>query len=267
MAGSHRPVNSLACAGYECVYEAKRHKPGIRAGAIETIYKRLGNNSDQTAPRSRQANASLDALERAVFESKQSGRQSIGQQILQSGDFEDVDDGASDSPSPSSPRAEGGMIQVDLDGSSTQHFNYSQQLPPEGNNTFNDLGNEDDEAYPQLPPLESIEAIVTLYFSHVHPWIPMLNQDRFRNRLRYPAEMQRLDVILHAMYVSVHRYLPENAEEGLPNVSYPAWPISSLRRWVVTTAMDNLSIQGLQALIIIAFDDVRCNPFLPFSRS
>lgn len=149
------------------------------------------------------------------------------------------------------------MIQVDVGGTSNQDFQYNQPLPLENNEVFHGLGSEDDdEAYPQLPPPQFIEAIVSLYFSHVHPWIPMLNQDRFRNRLRHPAEIQRIDVILHAMYVSVHRYLPGSMGESVPSIEYPGWSITSLRRWVVTTAMDNLSIHGLQALIIIAFDDV-----------
>lgn len=149
------------------------------------------------------------------------------------------------------------MIQVDVGGTSNQDFQYHQSLPTENNETFHGVGSEDDEeVYPQLPPPQFIEAIVTLYFSHVHPWIPMLNQDRFRSRLRYPAEIQRIDVILHAMYVSVHRYLPGSMGENAPGLEYPGWSTTSLRRWVVTTAMDNLSVHGLQALIIIAFDDV-----------
>jgi hypothetical protein len=207
-------------------------------------------------------NLVLDALERAVFESQQSsGRPSLAQQILQP-EGDDADDGVLDSPSPASPRASSGMIQVDVGGTSNQGFQYNQPLPPENNEVFHGLGSEDDhEVYPQLPPPQFIEAIVTLYFSHVHPWIPMLNQDRFRNRLRYPAEIQKIDVILHAMYVAVHRYLPGSVGENVPGIEYPGWSITSLRRWVVTTAMDNLSIHGLQALIIVAFDDVSFSPF------
>lgn len=32
----------LTVIGHECVYETKRIKPGIKAGAIENIHRRLG---------------------------------------------------------------------------------------------------------------------------------------------------------------------------------------------------------------------------------
>lgn len=94
----------------------------------------------------------------------------------------------------------------------------------------------------------------------------MLNQDRFRSRSQFPDELQKLEIILHAMSIAVCRYvIPNEGDErnsGPHSVSYTGWSPASLRRWVVSTAMDNLSIEGLQALIIIAFDDVG-NSILP----
>lgn len=235
----------ISPAGHECVYESKRHKPGIRAGAIETIYKRL------------------DALERAVFESQSnadaSTKATIERQRILLGDLDEAgDDEGSDSDSPSSPRGDHTVpddaIQVDQPGPAITgiHHQYDQ---PGSLHAFNTT--DQDEPYPQLPPFPLIETIVTVYFSHVHPWIPMLNQDRFRSRLQSPPhEIQKLDIILHAMFVATCRYLLSDQQDAEASVAYRGWSLLSLRRWVVSMAMDNLSIQGLQALIIIAFDDV-----------
>jgi hypothetical protein len=40
-----------ACAGLECVYETKRAKPGMKAGAVENLHRRLGTLSIVTDAR------------------------------------------------------------------------------------------------------------------------------------------------------------------------------------------------------------------------
>jgi hypothetical protein len=95
------------------------------------------------------------------------------------------------------------------------------------------LGQND---FPPLHTPEALEAIVCAYFSHVHPWIPMIHQARFRNRIQDPMQRPKLEVVLRAMEISASKFVPN---EGIaPDVISPAWSDDFTRRWVVSTAMD-----------------------------
>lgn len=86
----------------------------------------------------------------------------------------------------------------------------------------------------------------------------MLNQDRFRQRVDDPTELPSLEIVIHAIHITVAKYLDEG------DTMSAEWPVDRIRRWVTMTAMENLSIESLQALIIIAFLDVSAVPvFMP----
>lgn len=82
----------------------------------------------------------------------------------------------------------------------------------------------------------------------------MINQDRFRERLRDAREYTKLTIVIHAIWVAASRFLP-SSEQANPALS-PRWTLNSVRRWVVANAMEHMSLEGMQALIMIAFDDV-----------
>lgn len=78
----------------------------------------------------------------------------------------------------------------------------------------------------------------------------MLNQDRFRQGLDEPCEMEDLEIVIHAIQLAVARYLPEQ------DAARQSWPPERVRKWVLMTAMDEISMESAQALIIVAFNDV-----------
>jgi hypothetical protein len=106
---------------------------------------------------------------------------------------------------------------------------------------------------PILPPSPILHTIIRAYFSHVHPWIPMIQEKRFRRRLTNAAERPRLLVILHAMVVASWRYTDNECRDSylisLEDVEYA-------RNWIVSSAISSFCVESLQALTIIAFDDV-----------
>jgi hypothetical protein len=104
------------------------------------------------------------------------------------------------------------------------------------------------EESPILPSLDLLEFIISAYFVHTHPCIPMIHQARFRQRLGDPNNSTTLKVILHAMVVSSSKFVPD--------ASISPDFIQSSRKWIVSTAMEVVSLEGLQALIILAFTDV-----------
>lgn len=107
-----------------------------------------------------------------------------------------------------------------------------------------------------LPPPEILEAVIDLYFLLVQPWIPIFHEKRFRRRLKDPNKNYRLEVVLHAMLVAMLKHLDRR------KITVDLGDIESIcersRKIVVLTAMDELHVENLQALVIICFEDVRC---------
>ena len=109
-----------------------------------------------------------------------------------------------------------------------------------------------------LPPPEVLEAVIDLYFSLVQPWIPIFHEKRFRRRLKSRDERYRLEVVLHAMVVAMLKHL--DRREIAVNLGDIESICERSRKIVVLTAMDELYVENLQALVIICFEDVRYSP-------
>lgn len=116
-------------------------------------------------------------------------------------------------------------------------------------NTVSNGVTEDSFTSPRgLPSSECLDAVLGAYFACIHPWIPMVHQARLRRRLADPAELPKLNVLLQAMILAASRFVDDqDVVHALPGRS---------RAWVVSTAMDHMSVESLQAIIIVAFNDV-----------
>ena len=101
---------------------------------------------------------------------------------------------------------------------------------------------------PELPTPERLDSIISAYFLHVHPWIPMIHQGRFRQRLESPDENRKLFVVLHAMTIAASKFLPDAVMD--------AGHLVRTQTWIVSTALEDILVENLQALIILAFTDV-----------
>ena len=111
-----------------------------------------------------------------------------------------------------------------------------------------------------LPPPEILEAVINLYFSLVQPWIPIFHEKRFRRQLKSPDKKYRLEVVLHSMVVAMLKHV--DRREVMINLGDIESICERSRKIVVLTAMDELCVENLQALVIICFEDVRCyHPF------
>lgn len=104
----------------------------------------------------------------------------------------------------------------------------------------------------QLPPDDLINAIIDAYFSVVHPFLPIIHELLFRSRLRDPTERPKLIIVLHAMMVCALRYV---AHERLAGEWLGLHPdaLQRSRDFVILAGMDNLSVENVQALIMVAF--------------
>lgn len=101
-----------------------------------------------------------------------------------------------------------------------------------------------------LPPMNILSKLVLIYFENLHPWIPILHENTFKERFADPSERSKLKTILQAM-TSVCLRHAENL--GLSQAEKLNWSLKC-RNAVVLAGMDRFSIANLQALIIVSFD-------------
>ncbi|TPX10310.1 uncharacterized protein E0L32_008715 [Thyridium curvatum] len=104
-----------------------------------------------------------------------------------------------------------------------------------------------------LPPPHVLEALIEAYFNNFSPWIPMIHRARFDKRRADVQENEKLLVVLRAMMVAAMRHVPRDNAVGQ---YWTQQQLEATRSWVISTAMSSLSIENLQALTIIAFNDI-----------
>lgn len=111
---------------------------------------------------------------------------------------------------------------------------------------------------PSLPDGDALEAVLRAYFHNVHPWIPLLHEGRLRRRLLHAPDRRCLRVVLQAMVLAATRFV-EDVEIATTWAPQHHEQQMRARDWIVAEAMRDLSVESLQALVIVAFDDVRAN--------
>jgi hypothetical protein len=220
--------------GLECVYETKRVKPGLKAGAVENIHRRL----DELEKR-------LDDQAVAQLHHGQNGQEvntmARSDSTNNSAAYDILALLAKELPRMVNPQSS----QVTSPASPSESSRKRKRL---NDNAF-DLPNSsqfDDD--PSLPSPQLLDKIVTAYFCNIHPWIPMIHQARFLDRFANETEREQLLIVLHSMIIAASKYVPSAWEL--------AHTVASRRKWVVYMAMNCLSVESLQSLIILAFDDI-----------
>lgn len=148
------------------------------------------------------------------------------------------------SPSPTSP-----SHRREQNGASAKR----RKLHDDGGYEPRVLGN----GIPSLPDVDTLDDVLQSYFSHIHPWIPIIHEGRFRRRLDDNVERDKLHLILQSMILVASKYVGD--KDTAATLVRTTEQSDDFRDWVVSKAMKHLSVENVQALIIIAFDDV-CSP-------
>ncbi|KFZ07757.1 hypothetical protein V502_09783 [Pseudogymnoascus sp. VKM F-4520 (FW-2644)] len=136
---------------------------------------------------------------------------------------------------------------------SPRHQAKRRRLISEGNFNWGELILYSD-ALDKQSSAYLLDGVVDNYFTQVHPWLPMLHETNFRHQLAEQVYDEYLEVILHAMVVAAVRLVIR------PDTPASFKRTSKLtkrsRDWVLLYAFASLSVENLQALLIIAFDDI-----------
>ncbi|KAK1466268.1 hypothetical protein CCUS01_01117 [Colletotrichum cuscutae] len=257
-----------------CVYDLKKNKPGVKPGAVESLNRRvevlenalLQKSSDGSYPTSN-GNGNIESHSPPAETQNVVGILSLLARELhklnsktkpgsQAGTPEGAAEHAVFSPTTSSSSRRN-----TIDGVEIVSHPHNQ---PRKRRRVDSCGNPNiDLAFPledlenittSLPPPELLEDIINIHFNIIQPWIPILHETQFRRRVHDPEQLPRLVVVLHAMVVAALRFV-DNSEIRLSALEVER-RTSRSRNIVILNAMDHLSVENLQALVILAFNDI-----------
>ncbi|KAL0937713.1 uncharacterized protein CTRU02_207444 [Colletotrichum truncatum] len=236
-----------ACVRYsvECVYDDKRSKPGLRTGAVENLSQRV---------------ATLENM-------------FLGQGVLWQQVFNTLSATVNpNAPSPShdgssnpslnettaslkntlATLAEGGQSAMATLAACRPMNTIIQKAPPgKAAPAIINFDSVSDDTL--LPPADLMDTLVGIYFSNIHPWIPMLHVRQFRERMQDPEQRSKLSTIFHAV-ISLCARFSDDSRLGSPEEKTRY--AKRCRQFVILNSMDSFSVENLQALTIIAFDTI-----------
>lgn len=98
-----------------------------------------------------------------------------------------------------------------------------------------------------------LHSIIAAFSEHVHPWIPMLHQSRLQRRMRIQPDDPALRVILHALVVAAIRFVGMDSSHSADWISQVT---KASRDFVVLNAPGDLCVSSIEALIIVAYNEV-----------
>lgn len=265
--------------GSVCAYDGDRDKPGLKTGAVEALRRRVGKRAMKNSSLNitNLTVQELDALEAAVFEQGAASGEGERPAYYSNRDTASaIRDGLEllFEQLQAQPRRKRRWSQTSEAAAARREHEDVQQLQlqlqqpqaqteipslPSNKRRRADTGliepDDLDDLSDSLPPPEVLEAVIDLYFLLVQPWIPVFHEKRFRRRLKDPNNKYRLEVVLHAMLVAMLKHVDRR------QITVDLGDIESIcersRKIVILTAMDELHVENLQALVIICFEDVR----------
>ena len=262
-------TNETAC---ECVYDQRRQKPGLKAGAIENINRRLGmcylvpcisfqhlTNADVLEQR-------LEDLDRNVVSRDKTAIGPVDVRgcvyhasILVANHLRDAV--GVDSPhNVDLLRPNSSIPEADLHCQQPLPI-QGRTLPQRGDSRSNKRRRVDspdgqsDLDRPrsgELPSRRVLNAVTDKYFATIHHWIPMLHERRFRARMDDMEDSRNLKILFHAIIATTLKHVNPH-EVGLDSMEVDD-QIRASTAMVITHALDGISVENAQSLIMLCFE-------------
>lgn len=239
-----------------CLYDNGRLKPGLRAGAVEQLQRRVEALENMFIGQGVLWRKIWEAVSNSGDDVQQNGRdlERIGldqvrdrvkDSLLQLAEDNEgsprsvLDDVLEDSIQREAPPAK--RRKMESQSSATERptppgHSSSAHLSPHG-----------------LPSREVMNDLVEFYFANVHHWIPILHVRKFRQQIQTTEGWDKAIYILHAIVATCIRF-SHHPDAGTNEVRREMAVAS--RQKVILNSMESFSVENLQALVIIAFDAV-----------
>lgn len=253
------PCKSCIASGSVCVYEDGQRR-GAKPGYIDALVKRMDTLEALVLGQSLllsnmlQSNSSLppDALPPLHESSSLDERLSSVRQALlvrpppqqyQNQQYQQQQNAQFKRPRTQSSTAE-----------SPASVTSNNALPigagPAGHGASSSISSSHAARQKVLPPPSMMRDLVNIYFSRIHPWIPILHEPTFESAMRaQDPQNQPAEVVLQAITSATIRfYATDRQTQDLYH--------SRCHDAVVLASMDRFSVETLQASIILAFNTV-----------
>lgn len=101
-----------------------------------------------------------------------------------------------------------------------------------------------------LPSAKQLEGILETYFKLIHPWIPVIHPSTFLRRAREVPRPPEVVLILNAIIAVAAPYATGEEFSDVKQRS------TAFRQSVISAAIEDGSLEAIQALLLIAFDTV-----------
>jgi Fungal Zn(2)-Cys(6) binuclear cluster domain len=238
-----------------CVYDDRHMKPGLRAGAVDQLCRRietlesmfLGQEMiwqqmwhvlcpNTSLPESLKRPSTSPDLE-ARREQLKSSLLLAGSSLEHSKSQRELEKDSSDMESVERP--------------AKRHRLYDVNSP-----SFLVNSNSDSSG---ILPTEIMNELVDFYHVNIHPWIPILHVAKFRERMKLAHERPRITCILHAIIAVCIRF---SRNDHLQDEETKSQIAEKSRQKVILNSTESFSVENLQALVIIAFETVSNKPAL-----
>lgn len=236
-----------------CVYNDRHMKPGLRAGAVDQLYRRIETLENMFLGQEmiwRQMwqavcpNTSLpESLKRpSASPDLEKRREQLKSSLLLAG---------------SSLEQSIGQQDLDKDSSDVESLARPAKRPrPNDVNSPSFLVNPNSESSEPLPT-EIMNELVDFYHINIHPWIPILHMAKFRERMQLAHERPRITCILHAIIAVCIRF---SRNYHLQDEAKRSQIAEKSRQKVILDSTESFSVENLQALVILAFETVSKQP-------
>lgn len=232
-----------------CVYDDRRMKPGLRAGAVDQLYRRIETLENmflgqemlwQQVWQALHPNAALpEQIKNATGDTDlEQRREQLKSRLLE--------------PVPYTERVNGqeahneSLEDVEATTRAAKRRRLNENAPSTPSIDI------DDDLTAILPP-EVMDELVDFYYVNIHPWIPVLHVAKFRERMRSTEHRPRVACILHAIIAVCARF---SQSEFLQNEDFKTRIAEKSRQKVILDSTESFSVENLQALVIIAFETV-----------
>ncbi|CAG9977777.1 unnamed protein product [Clonostachys byssicola] len=235
-----------------CVYDAKKNKPGLKVGAVEALSKRVEVLEQSFHDREQQEKALRNTGHGRLSENT---AQLIGAVTALVSEIQGITSKRSQRDVSAPINSVTPQVAGDHDAVEQSHppkrrrlSNY-QCVSPASSRSQPRLDLSDDQITHDL-----IDEAVHLYFAKVFYWIPLIHRSRFKDQIRLVEGRRRLSVVIDAILIATLRFVDRHkhslSEEDITRLT------TEKRKSVLIAAMDNLNIENLQALVILAFTDI-----------
>ncbi|KAE8397401.1 hypothetical protein BDV37DRAFT_292156 [Aspergillus pseudonomiae] len=245
-----QPCSQCVRFDVACVYDDRRLKPGLRAGAVDQLYRRIDTLENMFLGQSVLWKQVWEALHpNSAFPGAPD--EDLNNEETPSRQFVHAREAMKNSMSQLAEAKDKAESSIEAEPNEDNGFRSPKRRKVDVVSTPQQLlrrGTDFD-----ILNLDLVHHLVEFYFANIHHWIPILHVRKFREQIQTYKGRQKAIHILHAIVALCSRF---SSDSRLGSDTEKAELAERSRQNVILSSMESFSVENLQALVIIAFDTI-----------